>query len=710
MSSSAGGSSSALSTLAQKPRQVRIKTALPEDRLAFKAMHMSERLSTPFEMVLELYSDDPAIDFDAVLGHNVTVGLERNAGGERYFNGYVTSFGHAGAKARQYVYRAVARPWLWFLTQTRNSRIFHGENAVDIAKKIFDEHGFGDYRFDVSRSPEPYEYCVQYDESDFDFVNRLFEREGIYYFFEHENGRHEMHIVDKMDAHPKEPGYDEMEFVVADSVMGLRREGITAWTQSQQVLPTRFVTQDYDFKKPRADLTSQHAISRGHAASNLEVYQYPGEYVEPGAGQAYATLRAEERQSSFDMASAETNVRGVKTGFRFKMFNNPIPALDQEYLVTSAVYRLEGDDYYSVSAGGGAPQETYSCSFTAMPASGTYRPPHRTPRPRIPGPQTAVVRNDTKGEEIEPDEFGRVKVVFEWEREGKSSCWVRVSQAWAGKGWGAMMIPRDGQEVIVEFLDGNPDRPIITGRVYNGSSEPPYPPKDKPTVTTFKTNSSKGGGGFNEIRFDDEKGAESVFHHQEKDLDVRTKNVRKTFVGNTNHEYVAGSEFVEVNDSRHLTVADEYRLTTGGVISTQAGDSIYAVSDGDIAMESRMDTHLKAGMKAVIEAGAGLTIKSGGNFITLGPAGIHIKGTMVFINSGGSALSGPGERSETAEEPAHALQDNAGEISEKARGRSRTPTPTELDSHPVARALLGGAQSGAPFCKVCSQMAGGGEG
>ena len=701
-----------LPALTQKYRQARIKTALPDDHLLFHAMRMTEGLSTLYEMQLELFSEDPNLDFSGVLGHNTTVGLDRTIGGERYFNGYITSFGFGGMRGRKYLYRATAAPWLWFLTQTRNSRIFNNESPIDIISTIFGDHGFSAFKFDVKRSVDTYEYCVQYDESDFAFVSRLLEKEGLYYFFRHENGSHEMVIVDQIGAQPSEPGYESIDFVLHENDPTLQREGIRQWRQNQHVRSTKYVMQDFDFKQPRADLTAQHSVARDHDASNLEIYHYPGEYTDTGVGGEYARLRAEERQAGFEVVQGETNARGIRAGYVFDLAKHPLAHMNGGFMTISAHHEVRIDEYDTRETEVGDEGPTYSCVFTAMPVEGVYRAPMRTPKPRITGPQTAIVVNDTKGEEIEPDEFGRVKVSFHWEREGKSSCWIRVSQAWAGAGWGAMSIPRDGQEVIVEHIEGDPNRPIITGRVYNAKSEYPYDPPAKPTVTTFKTNSSKGGGGFNELRFDDKKGEENIFVHAEKTMDVRTKSSKRQTIGYEHHEIVAESEYRKVGKDVNELVEGNVRLEAAEIISTVSSmGAIYTkASGGDIAVDAAMNYHAKAGMNAVIEAGAGLTIKCGASFITLNTSGVYIKGPMVHINSAGSALSGCGEQAEPPEEAAYAKNDQAGEISERTRGRSHTPDKTELDSHRVAAALLAAADSGAPFCAICASMAGGGGG
>ena len=557
MNEFADGGKAILTDMSQDARQVRAKTALAENHLVFGSMHMTEGLSTLFRMELELYSDDPGIDHDKVLGHNVTVGLKRPKGGPRFFNGYVTSFGYSGISGRKYVYRATASPWLWFLTQTENCRIFHKKDAVAIAEQIFREHGFTAFYSgftgpqqgnEYSRRELPkYEYCVQYQESDFNFVSRLFEKEGIYYHFEHRNGRHVLWLVDSMGDHAVVGGYDIIDFVPDDAHAKERRDGILSWRTLQSVRPTKYVHQAYDFEQPRADLTTHHAIPRGHDAANLEIYRYPGDYTDTATGTGYATIRVQERQAGFDVAQGHGTSRGIVPGHRFTLDKHPVKAINASYLVTNAHYEIHSDEYVS---GGEEEESVFSCSFSAIPMTETYRPPRRARAPKIAGPQTAVVWSD-KDEEIDVDEHGRVKVMFHWPRNEEASCRVRVSQFRAGAGWGAVSHPRVGQEVIVEFQEGNPDRPIITGAVYNAKSEYPYPPKDKPTITTIKTNSSKDGGGFNELRFEDKKGKENVFLHAERSMDVRVKGTKRESIGYEHHQTIKKSEFRRIEEDKH---------------------------------------------------------------------------------------------------------------------------------------------------------------
>lgn len=683
--------------LNQSSRQIRVKTSLPEGALAFKAMRMSEGLSRLFEMQLEFYSDDPTIDFDAVLGRNVTVALDTQFGSERYFNGFLSRFSFAGSHGRRYVYQGVASPWLWFLTRTETCRIFHDQSADAIVAQIFREHGFTDFEFRLTRSYPTYEYCVQYRESDFAFVSRLMEREGIYYFFEHQNGLHQMIIVDAMSAHETEPGYERYEYFARDDFSERRREGVFGWRPEMIVQPTRFRLQDYDFKKPTIDLTTDAAIGRGHALSDMEIYEYPGFYRDPEEGRAYAKTRVEEMQARHMMVTGEGNVRGVKSGRIFTLEDHPNSSFNKEHLVVSATYQLTADDYET----GGEDEETYFCTFSTLASKEVFRPERQTPKPVIVGPQTAMVVGE-KEEEIDPDEHGRVKVLFHWERENKPSCWVRVSQSSAGSGFGAMSIPRIGQEVIVEFEEGDPDRPIITGRVYNALQRNPYDPPAKRNITTMRTNTVKGEG-FNELRFDDTAGAEGVYLHAQYDFDRLVLNDSRDRVENDSHVIVEKNSFSEVRENAHRTVAMDDHVTVGDIRHVEVSSDDLRTVGGNIVDIADGQIHLESGASAVVEAKTGVTLKAGGSFITVLPSGIFINGPIVNINTGGSALSGPGLKAKPAEKPVEVKAHSGGEKDPRARARSGILRPDQIDQNPVAAALRRASQAGLAFCAHCKK-------
>lgn len=687
--------------LNQSSRQIRLQTALPESILAFKSLRMSEGLSRLFEMQFEFFSDSPSINFNDVLGHNLTVALDTQFGGsERFFNGFLTSFSFAGSHGRRYVYQGVASPWTWFLTRSENYKIFHNTNAIDIVSEVFENNGFTDYRMDLSKQYPIYEYCVQYKESDFNFISRLLEREGVYYYFEHNNGAHTMVLTDSRAGHTTQPGYENLEYFARDQFSERRRECVYGWRPEATVQATSYVIQDYDFKKPRTDLTADSTIAREHAASGFEVYEYPGAYQQAADGQTYAKTRIEELQARQSSVVAEGNVRGTKSGRVFTLSMHPVQSFNVEHLITEATHVIVADAYESSDEA----EETYRCTFRALNTNEVFRPARTARKPIIAGPQTAVVVG-SEGEEIDPDEFGRVRVRFHWEREASPnafSCWVRVSQAWAGTGWGGMSIPRIGQEVVVEFEEGDPDRPIITGRVYNGAQPHPYDLPAKKNYTTFRTNTIKGSG-FNEMRFDDTAGAEGIFFHAQCDFDRRVLHDSRDYVHNEQHEIVEKKEFRKIQEDRHETVEMDSHLTVGDSLHINVTNDQLLTTGGNIVNVAGGQIHLKADRSAVVEAPQGVTLKCGGSFITVNPSGVHISGPIVNINSGGSALSGLGTKAKKAEPPKEALGQSGGEKDPLSRARNNAPTPAQLDSHPVAAALLRAAKSGAPFCEICGK-------
>lgn len=704
----------------QSARTVAIQTALGPDELVLRRAVIRDGMSRLFEIDVELYSTKTSLSFDQLVASNATIRLALPGQETRYWNGFIQKFRQVRCEGRLSAYEATLVPWTWFLTRTGDCRIFQKKKVPDIIKEVFREKGFTDFKDSLSASYPEWDYCVQYRETDFDFVSRLMEQEGISYFFEHEDGKHKLVLCDAPSAHSAFAGYDKVRFREQDG--GFRdTEYINEWMVEQQVRTGKFATTDYNFEKPKSSLLSKAQVKRKHPLSEFEIFDYPGEFQEQSVGEShYAKVRVQSLQVPFEMARGRADARGIASGYTFTLEDFPRSDQNKKYLVLETEHILHSDEF---QAGGEGPEAPFhECRFSVMPADQPYRPPEVTSKPMIRGPQTALVVGPS-GEEIYTDKYGRVKVQFHWDRYGKmdenSSCWIRVSQGWAGKNWGSMFLPRIGHEVIVEFLEGDPDRPIITGRVYNGEAMPPYGlPGDK-TRSTIKTNSSKGGGGFNEIRFEDKKGKEQVFIHAEKDQDIRTKNDEKSWVGRDLHRIVKRDHFDEIKGDQHETVkGDEmrkvqgdhhetvkgahhekvgkaYHLTVGaalsqkiardlgtkagGNINTQAGQNIntkagmnmMTKSGMNYAVQSGMKIELKAGMAAVVEAGLSLTLKAGPSFVVLGPDGVSIMGPMVKINTGGApspavgampAPPAPPEPPDPPKAPKEADKDKAGKI------------------------------------------------
>ena len=549
----------------QADRDVAVTSPLGPDVLLFRRMAASEHVGRLSVFNLELLSEDHEIKLEDALGKNVTVRMELpQDGGTRYFNGLVSQFSYAGSSGNYAAYRAQLRPWLWFLTRTADSRIFQEKKVPDIIDQVFREHGFTDFEQRLSGTYRVWEYCVQYRETDFNFVSRLMEQEGIYYYFLHEDGKHTLVMSDSVSSHDRVSGYEQVPYFPPDQAGIRERDHISQWSVYQDVQAGAYTLTDYDFERPKAELTAKLSNPKKHTHADMEVYDYPGEYVVKGDGDNYSRIRLEELHSQYERVEGGGDAGGLSTGSLFKLSGYPREDQNREYLLLSTAIDLQSDAYESNSGDSGGLH--FGCSFTALDGQTPYRAPRVTPKPAVQGPQTAMVVGKA-GEEIWTDKHGRVKVQFHWDREGKndenSSCWIRVSHPWAGKNWGAIAIPRIGQEVIVDFLEGDPDRPIITGRVYNGEATPPYSLPDNQTQSGVKSRSSKGGTGenFNEIRLEDKKGEEEIYVHAEKDMNRVVENNDTLKVGFEKQD--AGNQSIEIFNDRTENVGKNESITIG---------------------------------------------------------------------------------------------------------------------------------------------------
>jgi type VI secretion system secreted protein VgrG len=652
----------------QAERLIAVDTPLGADHLLLRSFSGTEAVSRLFLFQLDMLSEDFNVAFDDIIGQKVTVSIKLASGSsKRYFNGHVSRFTQLPGEDRLARYQADVVPWLWFLTRTADCRIFQNKTVPDIVQEIFQDHGFQDFEFNTQKQYEPWEYCVQYRETACSFVMRLLEQEGIFFFFRHQQGKHVMVLADTPSAHdpcPEAasvryervfgPGYDREEDVV------LR------WRYQQEYRTGKYALRDYNFETPHTDLTStvDSRIDQGGNRA-YEVFDYPGEYEKRNQGDVQVKLRIEEQELPHEVIRGDSNCRPFSAGFRFTLTDHERDDQNGPYVLTEVTHSGHSGSFHSRKAGQGA---SYSNSFACIPLAVPFRPLRVTAKHLVQGPQTAVVVGPA-GEEIYTDKYGRVKVQFYWDRRGdhneKSSCWVRVSQPWAGKGFGGVWHPRIGQEVIVDFLEGDPDRPIITGRVYNADQMPPYELPANQTQSGFKSRSSKGGAASNHntLRFEDKKGSEQVFLHAEKDLDVRIKADRREWVGNRTsliveeqrREWIKDEDHGCVDKSRYEKVGLDCHLTIGGshAISVDQKSSLTTGSDlalkvGSNHMEEVSNTYyLKAGTSVVIEAGSDLTLKAAGGFIKIDPSGVYVNGTMLMLNSGGAPgtamMQGPDE-------------------------------------------------------------------
>jgi len=637
------------------PRLMEITTPLGPDVLLFYRMQASEHLSRVSEYRLDLLSRKGDINLDEILGKVVSVRLELPEGGERHFNGYVTRFGQVGSLGRYNLYQATVRPWLWFLTRTATCRIFQNMTVPDIVKQVFDAHGVASYKMQLSGSYRNWEYCVQYRETDFNFVSRLLEQEGIYYYFEHTREAHTLSLVDAFSAHEAVSGYESIPFLPQGRAMRLEQEVVRDWDFAREIQPGMYVLDEFDFKKPSADLEVKHNIPRSHDLAKYEIFDYPGEYVEKNDGQSYVQTRIEELQSAFETARGATNARGVTVGSTFKLTGHGRKDQNAEYLVSGATTLLEYSEYETMES----PGANYNCRFSVVKVGDNtqFRPERATPKPIVQGPQTAIVVGPS-GDEIHTDEYGRVKVQFHWDRLGKSdensSCWIRVSHPWAGKKWGMVAIPRIGQEVVVDFLEGDPDQPLITGRVYNAEQMPPYDLPGNKTQTGVRTRSSTGGSpaNFNEIRFEDKKGSEQLFIHAEKNQDIEVENDETHWVGNDRTKTIDHDETSHIKHDRTETVDNNETITIGVNRTETVGSNesitiganrTISVGSNETASVALQRTHT-VGVNESIAIGAAQEIAIGaGQVVAVGANQSTSVGGNRAIDVGGSLSTSVGK-------------------------------------------------------------------
>jgi len=601
-------------------RMIELTSPLGKD-LLFRSLRGHEELGRASEFQLAALSTKKDIKPTELLGKTVTVKLELVKGGYRYFNGYVTRFSQGETVGRYYEYRMIVHPWLWFLTRTADCKIFQEKTVPDIIKEVFADHPVAVFDDALTGKYSQREYCVQYRETDFNFVSRLMEEEGIYYYFEHSDGKHTLKLVDSDTGHQKLSGKSSIAYHLPGRALHGDEEYIQAFRQDQNIQPGVYAMRSFDFGKPKADLGVKAKNVQPCEKADYEIYDYAGDYIQADNGDHYARVRIDELHSEFELAEAECNVREIAVGKLFGFTNAPRKDQEKDYLIVRADYELQNNTYETVTQ----EDAVYRCTMKILQSRQQFRPARTTHRPTVGGPQTAVVVGPS-GEEIYCDKYGRVKVQFHWDRYGKknenSSCWIRVSNPWAGGTWGGIAIPRIGQEVIVDFLEGDPDQPIITGRVYNADQMPPYALPANATQTGIKSRSSKGGGAanFNEIRLEDKKGSEQVFIHAEKNQDIEVENDETKWVGHDRTKTIDHDETVTVKNNRTETVNVNETITIGNNRTEQVGvnESITVGSNRtrSVGMNETVTVALtrthSVGVNEMINVGAAQEITVGG--------------------------------------------------------------------------------------------------
>src|SRR3982751_1071343 len=547
------------------PPPITLKSPLPAADLLFESMTCSAGLSSLGETQLHLLSAKPDLKPDALLGKPVTVTVQLRNDAKRHFNGFVSRFGAGVHRGRYFAYQATVSPWLWFLTRTSDCRIFQDQTVPEIVKKVFEDHGVANFEFKTFRTYRKWVYCVQYRESDYNFVARLLEHEGIYWYFEHSDGKHKLILVDSQSAHDAAPTCESLPYLAEGTATAPDIDCVSDWGYTQEVRPGKYALTSYDFERPSTDLKVKAAKERSYTMSDYEVFDFQGDYIQASDGTQWAEDRMDEQQTPFQLLHGSSNAQGIEVGRLLKLTRHPRADQNEQYLITGSQISARVDAYEA----GNAPGD-FRCDFSAVPAAQQFRPMRRTPKPFVQGPQTAVVVGPS-GEELFTDKYGRVKLHFHWDRYSKknekSSCWVRVSHPWAGKNFGAMHVPRIGQEVVVDFLEGDPDQPLITGRIYNAEQMPPWDLPANATQTGILSRSSKGGGygNANAIRFEDKKGSEQVWLHAEKDQDIEVENDETHWVGHDRTKTIDHDETTHVKHDRTETVDNNETITVHGM-------------------------------------------------------------------------------------------------------------------------------------------------
>jgi len=550
-------------------RHLRLHSPLG-DKLGIQYFKGEEEVGRLFEYRLELVSTDPELDFDKIVGQRISIEMDLQQG-QRFFDGFVTEFRFLSIDERWARYEATVRPWFWFLTRTSDCRIFQIDqggikNVPDIIKSVFNDHGMADVDYRLNGSYRDWDYCAQYRETDFNFLCRLMEQEGIYFFFEHEKGKHTLVLADDSSAHNPFPDHAKLPYDA--SPIGVRKEQVDhlqSLTVSQSILPGKFAVNDFDFEKPKVGLLAKVDRAYGHSyeIGDPEIYDYPGEYKQQADGDNYIKRRMEEAHCQHERIQAAGPCRVLSPGCIVTLEDHPRADQNRDYLVVSARYSFWNGGFESRNS---SAEQPYFSDVELLDKKHVFRSARVTPKPIVQGCQTAMVVGPSS-EEIYCDKYGRVKVQFHWDRYGQndenSSCWIRVSQAWAGKEWGSMHIPRIGQEVIVSYLEGDPDQPIITGRVYNADSMPIWGLPGSKTQSGIVSRSTPGGGpsNYNEVRMEDSKGSELLSIQAEKDETILVKNNKQETVGNNETISIGNDRTEDVGHDETRTVGNNETVT-----------------------------------------------------------------------------------------------------------------------------------------------------
>jgi type VI secretion system secreted protein VgrG len=664
-----------MASLRQSDRLMQFTSpSVGKDVLVIESFTGSESISSLFEFRAFLLAPvGTAIDPKALVGSKATVAVGLNdVQGSRYFNGIVSRFEEGNSDDEFAGYAAYIVPSMWLLTLSTNCRVFQKLTVMDIVKKVIGEYGLS--LSDKTTAPyQPLDYCTQYNETDFHFVSRLLEQNGIFYWFEHTAQDNKVAFGDSRTAYSDCPLSASVVFkpVTSQAAEGSLGAQMSSFGSVATMVPGKHSTQDYEYRDYTVHDQPSKASASPYGKNGFEDFFYPaGEegYVkvtdkklnDPNFGKIHLESRSLAADATARMFQGKSNLRSMSCGYTFSLTRHTNKEWNRKYFLTEVSHDIHQVPAYRPEPDPGF-EGGYQNRLVAISSDIVYKPVANTPKPRIYGPQTAMVVAPI-GEEMSIDKLGRVCVQFFWDRERPpgtvDNTWVRVAQTWAGSGWGTYFWPRLNDEVVVQFLDGDPDNPVVTGSVYNGVNVPKYKLPDMSTRSGLVTRSSKGGSeqNANELRFEDKTGSEQVFLNAERDMDHRTENDNRRFVGGKDSLIVKGAQYEEVDTDRHanikgntvdkvggnsdINITSNLNEQVGSNYSLQVGQNHGEKVGQNYALDAGMEVYIKAGMTLVIESGMELCLKGAGGFITIGPAGIAISGTMVMINSGGAAVSG----------------------------------------------------------------------
>ena len=509
------------------PPPITLKSPLPDADLLFESMTSSAALSSLGETQLNLLSTKPDLKPEDLLGKSVTVTAQLRDDAKRHFNGYVSRFGAGRHQGRYFAYQATVNPWLWFLTRTSDCRIFQDQTVPEIVKKVFEDHGIAKFEFKTFRTYRKWVYCVQYRESDFNFVARLLEHEGIYWYFEHDDGQHTLVLVDSQSAHDAAKSCESLPYVELGAETAPDTDYVSDWRFSQEVRTGKVALTSYDFERPSTDLKVDAKKERKYTMSDYEVFDFPGDYIQKSDGKQLAEDRMDELQTPFQALHGSSNAQGIDVGRLLKLTKHPRGDQNAQYLITSLHVSAHVDAYESGNAAG-----DFRCDFSAIPAAQQFRPTRRDAEADRPGAADGRRRRARAARRSTPTSTAASRCSSTGTARARRTRRARAGSACRSRGpartGASSHIPRIGQEVIVDFLEGDPDRPIITGRVYNAEQMPPYDLPANKTQSGIKTRSSKGGGAanFNEIRFEDKKGSRAALHPRREEPGHRGRERR----------------------------------------------------------------------------------------------------------------------------------------------------------------------------------------